>query len=295
MVRDEDREGEERRRRERRKERDGGSHARPASPRGDRRWDEVHPRSREEEAERWRRERGHEWGRAVEEAGYGEPGVGREGPGYGMIGYPTGYGVGFGPYAGFGASYGYGWMWGSGVGPWLGYGPLGYRRSDESVREDVIDRLTENADLNASDIEVAVHDGEVRLRGQVEDRYQKRLAEDLAESISGVWDVHNEMSIRRSMIERPYRRAGFVSSVPPLREGMEVRGYDGGSIGRVKRIRDDDFLLDRRFRVDLYVPLGHVRAVRRGEAILDIPGRAVEEMGWMTSQEEEEGAALRRG
>lgn len=74
-----------------------------------------------------------------------------------------------------------------------GRGPKGYRRSDERIREDVNDRLTDHAYLDASDIEVSVKDGEVTLSGQVFDRTDKRLAEDVAESVSGVRNVQNNL------------------------------------------------------------------------------------------------------
>ena len=74
-----------------------------------------------------------------------------------------------------------------------GRGPKGYRRSDERIKEDVNDRLTDHAYLDASDIEVSVKDGEVTLSGKVLDRTDKRLAEDVVESISGVRNVQNNL------------------------------------------------------------------------------------------------------
>ena len=81
-------------------------------------------------------------------------------------------------------------------GPFAGRGPRGYRRSDERIREDVADRLTEHGDVDASEIELDVRDGVVTLSGTVEDRRQKRLAEDAAESVSGVVDVNNRLELR---------------------------------------------------------------------------------------------------
>ena len=74
-----------------------------------------------------------------------------------------------------------------------GRGPKGYRRSDERIREDVNDRLTEHAYLDASDIDVSVKEGEVTLSGKVFDRTDKRLAEDVAESVTGVKNVQNNL------------------------------------------------------------------------------------------------------
>lgn len=79
---------------------------------------------------------------------------------------------------------------------YAGRGPRGYTRSDERIEEDVCDALTENPDIDASDIEVMVRDGVVTLRGTVPDRRSKYLAEDLAEATLGVRDVDDQL--RRS-------------------------------------------------------------------------------------------------
>jgi hypothetical protein len=80
-------------------------------------------------------------------------------------------------------------------GPFAGRGPKGYQRSDSRIREDVCDRLTDAADVDATEIEVAVDNGEVTLSGTVRGRDQKRRSEDLAESITGVRDVHNKIRV----------------------------------------------------------------------------------------------------
>jgi osmotically-inducible protein OsmY len=85
-----------------------------------------------------------------------------------------------------------GWL---GGGRYSGMGPKGYKRSDERIREDVSDRLMEHPDLDASDVEVKVSKGEVTLSGTVESRWAKRLAEDLAESCSGVREVMNQLRV----------------------------------------------------------------------------------------------------
>ncbi len=81
-------------------------------------------------------------------------------------------------------------------GPYTGKGPRGYRRSDDRIREDVSEELMQHGWIDASDIEVMVAGGEVTLKGTVDDRSQKRLAEDVAESVSGVRDVHNELKLK---------------------------------------------------------------------------------------------------
>lgn len=76
-----------------------------------------------------------------------------------------------------------------------GKGPKNYVRSDERIKEDINDQLTEEWSVDASDIEVNVFNGEVILTGYVGNRWQKRRAEDVAERVSGVKDVENRIKV----------------------------------------------------------------------------------------------------
>ena len=78
-----------------------------------------------------------------------------------------------------------------------GRGPKNYRRSDERVREEINDRLTEDDYVDASDIEVSVEDGVITLSGTVSSLLQKRRAAYIAERVSGTHDVLNEIRVRR--------------------------------------------------------------------------------------------------
>lgn len=80
-------------------------------------------------------------------------------------------------------------------GPYSGRGPEGYRRSEIAIREDVCERLTRHGEIDASRISVRVENNEVILEGYVDSRAAKRMAEDTAESVSGVRDVHNRLRI----------------------------------------------------------------------------------------------------
>jgi hypothetical protein len=82
-------------------------------------------------------------------------------------------------------------------GPYVGLGPKGYTRSDAAIHEDVCDRLMSFGYVDATDIDVSVSAGEVILAGWVDDRDQKRLAEDIADRVPGVLDVHNRVRVRR--------------------------------------------------------------------------------------------------
>lgn len=76
-----------------------------------------------------------------------------------------------------------------------GRGPKNYKRSDERIKEDLNDKLTDYAYLDASEIDVEVNSGEVILTGTVESRHAKRMAEDIADNVSGVNHVENRLRI----------------------------------------------------------------------------------------------------
>ena len=79
---------------------------------------------------------------------------------------------------------------------YAGRGPRGYQRTDERIREDVCDRLTDDPRIDASDIEVHIKGGELTLAGSVRTREEKRVTEDLVERITGVREVNNHLRVR---------------------------------------------------------------------------------------------------
>ena len=81
-------------------------------------------------------------------------------------------------------------------GPHTGRGPRGYQRSDERIRDDIYERLTAHGLIDATDIECRVANGEVTLTGFVDSRAAKRAAEDIAEDMYGVREVHNQLRVR---------------------------------------------------------------------------------------------------
>ncbi|HVE65968.1 MAG TPA: BON domain-containing protein [Thermoanaerobaculia bacterium] len=90
-------------------------------------------------------------------------------------------------------------------GRFTGRGPKGYTRSDERIRENVSDRLEQHGEIDASEIEVRVSNGEVTLEGTVEDRWMKRMAEDLVEECPGVKQVNNRIRIEANGGDREMR------------------------------------------------------------------------------------------
>jgi osmotically-inducible protein OsmY len=83
-------------------------------------------------------------------------------------------------------------------GPHRGKGPRDYKRSDERIREDISDRLSDDPYIDASDIEIKVSNGEVVLEGHAEDKKAKRRAEDIAEAVAGVKNVENHLKVSHS-------------------------------------------------------------------------------------------------
>jgi hypothetical protein len=80
-------------------------------------------------------------------------------------------------------------------GPHRGKGPRNYQRSQDRIREDVCERLTDDAMIDATNVEVRVENNEVVLNGTVHNREEKRRAEDLAEAVAGVRNVENRLRV----------------------------------------------------------------------------------------------------
>jgi hypothetical protein len=98
-------------------------------------------------------------------------------------------------------SYNPGWSyteyWWTTPGPHSGRGPQGYQRSDERIKEDINERLTHHGQLDAYNIQVDVNNCEVTLKGTVDSRQAKRMAEDVVESVWGIRDVHNQLRVKQ--------------------------------------------------------------------------------------------------
>lgn len=99
-----------------------------------------------------------------------------------------------GPYSGYAETQGHS---ARGAESYRGRGPKGYARSDARILEDVSERLTDDARVDASDVTVTAKSGIVTLDGTVPRRWMKHCAEDVAESCGGVKDVVNRLSVRR--------------------------------------------------------------------------------------------------
>ena len=78
-----------------------------------------------------------------------------------------------------------------------GKGPKGYKRSDEKIRSDLEDELYNDSYIDASDMEISVNNAVVTLTGSVDSKWIKRRAEDIAETITGVDEVKDNLIVRK--------------------------------------------------------------------------------------------------
>jgi osmotically-inducible protein OsmY len=123
-----------------------------------------------------------------------------------------------------------------------GRGPKGYARSDDRIREDVCDRLTDDPMVDASEIEVSVSGSEVTLAGTVNRRDLRRRAEDLAEAVSGVIHVQNNLRVAQGTggtmgMGTETSRSGSTTSSSPSGSGGSLfgSGTNSGTGGETAR------------------------------------------------------------
>ena len=64
--------------------------------------------------------------------------------------------------------------------------------------------MTHHGHLNAEDIEIEVNNGQITLKGTVDSRQAKRLAEDMAEAVAGVSQVINQLRIKQQGEEKSW-------------------------------------------------------------------------------------------
>jgi hypothetical protein len=75
-------------------------------------------------------------------------------------------------------------------------GPKGWRRTDDRILDELAEAIARSG-VDASQVEVTVQDGVVRVAGTVEHREDRRMIEDLARDVHGVRDVEERVRVRR--------------------------------------------------------------------------------------------------
>lgn len=131
-----------------------------------------------------------------------------------------------------------------------GRGPRNIVRSDERIADDLIERLTRDEDIDASEILVGVDAGTVTLTGEVPERRMKHLAENLASEVQGVREVHNRIQVDK----------GAKSFGPPgraVRSGFDQQGSGFSSSEFDQRDDEDDDAHDANRREPMRRPREH--------------------------------------
>jgi hypothetical protein len=77
----------------------------------------------------------------------------------------------------------------------------------------------EHSDIDASEIEIDVKDGEVTLTGTVESRQAKRMTEDIVEESVGVTHVSNQLRVDNGSRGRAHARAHATPSAAQCNTG----------------------------------------------------------------------------
>lgn len=117
-------------------------------------------------------------------------------------------------------------------GRFSGRGPKGYQRDDTRIQEDISEQLTRHPDIDPSEVEISVQDGEVTLTGTVDSKQAKRMIEDIVEQCSGVSDVQNQLRVENGsgsqFTSRGYQEEGEESEET---NGRSRRGSSGGRSG----------------------------------------------------------------
>jgi ferritin-like metal-binding protein YciE len=97
----------------------------------------------------------------------------------------------------------------------------------------------------------------------------------------------NSLEASQSNMPSSYpQRAGQSSAVQSqsitsqIRPGMQVVGSDMQSVGQVKDVRDNDFLIDIPMRRDVYAPLNAIQSMDGSRVVLNIPANNIGDMNW---------------
>lgn len=93
-----------------------------------------------------------------------------------------------------------------------GRGPKNYTRSDERIVDDINERLTNDDDIDASEIEVKCLQGVVTLEGSVEERWMKHRVEDIVDACGGVREVVNHLTVAAIPARNDEGRLGATKS-----------------------------------------------------------------------------------
>lgn len=118
-----------------------------------------------------------------------------------------------------------------------GSAPRGYQRSDERIREDICECVMDHGDIDAEDVQIDVSQGTVTLEGTCTSRRTKMAIEEIADSVSGVQDVENQIRVKKSERSRDSSSSDDRSSSNTFQSsgtsgsktGSQTSGANGGT------------------------------------------------------------------
>lgn len=137
-----------------------------------------------------------------------------------------------------------------------GRGPRNYTRSDQSIAEELIDRMTDHDGLDASEILLNVENAVVKLTGEVPQRRMKHLAEDLADEVRGVRDIENHIRVDKGA-------SSFGPAGQAVRSGENQAGSGFSSSARIDDPLSQESIRNGRAGTESGAPERH-GANRRG-------------------------------
>lgn len=147
-----------------------------------------------------------------------------------------------------------------------GRGPRNYSRSDDSIVDELIGRMTDHERLDATEILVNVENGVVTLTGEVPERRMKHLAEDLADAVRGVRDIENRIRVDKGTDSFGEPSRGGV------RSGRNQTGSGFSSSGRTEDPIRQETVRVGRAGVESNAPEQHVGNVQDSDGSAKNPG-----------------------
>lgn len=112
-------------------------------------------------------------------------------------------------------------------------GPKNYTRSDDRIREEICEQLSQQQMIDVSDVSVDVQNGRVMLEGTVPERTMKYAIENMADYCWGVQDVENHIRIRQTQtVGQGQQEAGGQQQGQLRRSSAEAGGFGGAESGR---------------------------------------------------------------
>lgn len=109
-------------------------------------------------------------------------------------------------------------------------GPKNYQRSDERLKEHIIEKLMDNSSVDIGNLECDVKDGTVTLSGTVDTRSDRYEIENVVDDVWGVKDITNNIRVKSAQ-GADYGASGGSSYGSSASQGRET-GQQGSPKAR---------------------------------------------------------------